>query len=190
MQIVRERGWGPDTSYNGIDAFVAKVNPTGSTLLYAGYIGGASDDAGYGIAVDAGGNAYLTGYTFSTEATFPDLVGPDGTYNGGGDAFVAKVSGDGAEAAACTTPPSGARRVQPGQPFSGTSASETIVGTDGPDTIRGGTGDDTIYGCGGDDRIEGEAGDDALDGGIGTDTCQGQADTDTATTCENTSTVP
>jgi len=172
VQIVRERGWGPDTSYNGIDAFVAKVNPTGSTLLYAGYIGGASDDAGYGIAVDAGGNAYLTGYTFSTEATFPDLVGPDGTYNGGGDAFVAKVSGDGAEAAACTTPPSGARRVQPGQPFSGTSASETIVGTDGPDTNNGGAGDDT------------------LDGGTGTDTCQGQADTDTATTCENTSTVP
>jgi len=172
VQIVRERGWGPDTSYNGIDAFVAKVNPTGSTLLYAGYIGGASDDAGYGIAVDAGGNAYLTGYTFSTEATFPDLVGPDGTYNGGGDAFVAKVSGDGAEAAACTTPPSGARRVQPGQPFSGTSASETIVGTDGPDTNNGGAGDDT------------------LDGGTGTDTCQGQAGTDTDTNCENTSTVP
>ena len=38
---------------------------------------------GYGIAVDSSGNAYVTGYTASTEATFPVTVGPDLTYNGG-----------------------------------------------------------------------------------------------------------
>lgn len=65
-------------------------------LLYAGYIGGSAFDAGYGIAVDGAGNAYVTGETASTQATFPVAVGPDLTHNGGRDAFVAKVpdSGD------------------------------------------------------------------------------------------------
>ncbi len=87
---------GPDLSYNngqgGSDAFVAKVNPTGTALVYAGYIGGSSFDQGSGIAVDAGGNAYVTGFTHSTEATFPEAFGPDLTHNGVGDAFVAKVN--------------------------------------------------------------------------------------------------
>ncbi len=61
------------------------------TLLYAGYIGGSGNDWGYGIAVDSAGNAYVTGYTTSTEATFPVTVGPDLTQNGGDDAFVAKI---------------------------------------------------------------------------------------------------
>jgi hypothetical protein len=43
--------------------------------------------------VDATGAAYITGFTDSTQATFPVAVGPDLTYNGGSsDAFVAKVS--------------------------------------------------------------------------------------------------
>jgi hypothetical protein len=47
---------------------------------------------GYAIAVDGGGTAYVTGYTGSTQATFPVMSGPDLTYNGGSqDAFVAKV---------------------------------------------------------------------------------------------------
>jgi hypothetical protein len=83
---------GPDLTYNGgEDAFVAKVNATGTALVYAGYIGGSGNDAGYGIAVDTDGNAYVTGYTDSTQATFPETVGPDLTYNGNTDAFVAKV---------------------------------------------------------------------------------------------------
>ena len=46
--------------------------------------------------MDAAGNAYVTGSTASTEATFPVTVGPDLTYNGGStDAFVAKVKADG-----------------------------------------------------------------------------------------------
>ncbi len=88
---------GPDLSFNGIsDAFVAKVNPAGSALVYAGYIGGSAIDSGVGIAVDAAGVAYVTGFTASTEATFPVVDGPDLIYNGGvRDAFVAKVRADG-----------------------------------------------------------------------------------------------
>jgi len=84
---------GPDLTYNGNDdAFVAKVNSVGTTLLYCGYIGGSSLDDGYGIAVDGTGNAYITGETYSTEAGFPVIVGPDLTHNGSNDAFVAKVN--------------------------------------------------------------------------------------------------
>ena len=91
---------GPDLTYNGgdMDAFVAKVNSVGTALLYCGYIGGSDYDWGNGIAVDSSGNAYITGYTSSTEATFPVTVGPGLTYNGGlynGDAFVAKVNSAG-----------------------------------------------------------------------------------------------
>ena len=43
------------------DAFVAKVSATGTGLVYAGYIGGGGNDVGHGIAVDAAGNAYVTG---------------------------------------------------------------------------------------------------------------------------------
>jgi hypothetical protein len=86
---------GPDTTFNGgfQDAFVAKVNPSGTALVYAGFLGGSSSDAGYGIAVDASGNAYVTGYTAS--ADFPAVVGPDTIYKGNGDAFVAKVNPSG-----------------------------------------------------------------------------------------------
>jgi len=93
---------GPDLTYNGDeDAFVAKVNPTGTTLLYCGYIGGSSDEFGGGIAVDGAGNAYVTGYTDSSQATFPVKVGPDLTYNGSRDAFVAKVNATGTELVYC-----------------------------------------------------------------------------------------
>jgi hypothetical protein len=87
---------GPDLTYNGSgDAFVAKVNRAGTALLYCGYIGGSGSDRGYGMAVDDDENAYVTGYTYATEATFPVTVGPDLTYNGSDDAFVAKVNSSG-----------------------------------------------------------------------------------------------
>lgn len=72
------------------DAFVTKLNPTGSGLLYSTYLGGSDNDYGAGIAVDASGNAYLTGLTYS--ATFPTTGGaPQSIYRGGGDAFITKI---------------------------------------------------------------------------------------------------
>jgi dockerin type I repeat protein/beta-propeller repeat-containing protein len=93
---------GPDLTQNGAsDAFVAKVNAAGTALVYCGYIGGSSDDGGYGIAVDGSGNAYVAGFTYSTEATFPVTVGPDVTQNGASDAFVAKVNAAGTALVYC-----------------------------------------------------------------------------------------
>lgn len=99
---------GPDLTYNGgeRDAFIAKVNAAGSALVYVGFLGGSSDDVGYGIAVDGAGNAYLIGETQS--ADFPVVVGPGLTFGGGicgtapdtypcADAFVAKINAAGTE---------------------------------------------------------------------------------------------
>jgi len=84
---------GPDLTYNGgdQDVFVAKVAPDGTGLVYCGYIGGAGADRGAGVAVDVSGNAYVTGTTSSSESTFPVGTGPDLTFNGYQDVFVAKV---------------------------------------------------------------------------------------------------
>ncbi len=88
---------GPDLAFNGgsVDAFVAKINADGTALDYCGYIGGSGDDFGYGIALDIFGNAYVTGYTASTQSTFPVIGGPNLMHNGSFDAFVAKVNADG-----------------------------------------------------------------------------------------------
>jgi uncharacterized repeat protein (TIGR01451 family) len=74
------------------DGFVAKVDPTGTTLLYSTYLGGNGLEEVEGIAVDAAGNAYLTGYTFSSN--FPGVTGTSlqSSNAGGRDAFVVKLS--------------------------------------------------------------------------------------------------
>jgi hypothetical protein len=58
---------------SGGDAFVAKLNATGSALVYATYLGGSCGDGGTGIAVDAAGAAYVVGIT--TSADFPTTPG-------------------------------------------------------------------------------------------------------------------
>jgi hypothetical protein len=73
------------------DVFVAKVSPNGSALVYSGFIGGSDDDRGDRIAVDAAGNAYVSGSTYSTD--FPRNVGLP--HAGESDVFVAKVRPDG-----------------------------------------------------------------------------------------------
>lgn len=73
------------------EVFVTKLSADGSTLLYSTYLGGNSEDAGYGIAVDAGGSVYLAGKTYSTD--FPTSPGAlDSTLSGGRDAFMAKLN--------------------------------------------------------------------------------------------------
>jgi hypothetical protein len=84
----------PDATLGGLmDGFVAKLDATGSALVYCTYLGGSSDDWVSGIAVDRAGNAYLTGTAIS--ADFPTTPGAfDTTFNGppGGDAFVTKLN--------------------------------------------------------------------------------------------------
>ncbi|MCD6405597.1 MAG: SBBP repeat-containing protein [Planctomycetes bacterium] len=83
-----------------LDAFVAKVSPSGE-LAWASYLGGSTsacpelsaNDYGTGIAVDAAGNAWVTGYTYSVD--FPTPGGFDTTLGGEEDAFVAKISAAG-----------------------------------------------------------------------------------------------
>jgi hypothetical protein len=83
-----------DMSLNGdYEAFVTKLNPLGTGLVYSTYLGGSAFDGGYAIALDSSGSAYVTGETFSTD--FPTTMGAFDTNAAGGgdaDAFVAKLN--------------------------------------------------------------------------------------------------
>jgi hypothetical protein len=84
------------TTYGGgfSDAFVSKLNAAGSELIYSTYLGGNDLEEGFGIAVDALGNAYITGDTNSLN--FPTTSGAFQTVaGGGGDSFVTKLNSDG-----------------------------------------------------------------------------------------------
>ncbi|MFW9990806.1 MAG: SBBP repeat-containing protein [Candidatus Odinarchaeota archaeon] len=77
-----------------LDAFICKLSPDGSganDLLYSTYIGGSDTDGGSGIAVDSTGNVIISGAVRSTD--FPTTVDAfDGTFNGGDDVFIFKLS--------------------------------------------------------------------------------------------------
>ena len=81
-----------DGSYNGgSDVFVTKLSVAGDALVYSTFLGGSSSEAGYGIAVDQDGSAYVTGPTSSSD--FPTQSPYDGSFNGGGyDGFVTKLA--------------------------------------------------------------------------------------------------
>ena len=78
------------------DAFVAKIDATGSTLLYSTYLGGSGDEFGFGIAVDASGYAYATGSTssinFPTANAFQETCTLNYFGNCGTRAFVTKLN--------------------------------------------------------------------------------------------------
>ena len=115
-------GWPPpdDFSYSS-DAFVAKLNPQGSALVYATYLGGAStpaspasgNDQGTALAVDSSGSAWVTGWTRSprfptTDGALDRTCGTDGScnpqdaYNFVSDAFVSKLDPTGSQLAYST----------------------------------------------------------------------------------------
>jgi hypothetical protein len=67
------------------DGFVAKLNASGTSLLYSTFLGGSQDNHVEAIALDPAGNAYLTGATASTD--FPLKNPVQATYGGGGSSF-------------------------------------------------------------------------------------------------------
>ncbi|HEY4359799.1 MAG TPA: SBBP repeat-containing protein [Bryobacteraceae bacterium] len=104
---------GSNSGGNGLaafgDAFVAKLNPAGTGLVFTTYLGGKDDDIGTALTFDASGNIYVTGDTRSTD--FPATAGAFQTKFGGtvqadfydaGDAFVAKLGPNGNKLLYCT----------------------------------------------------------------------------------------
>jgi hypothetical protein len=119
------------------DAWVAKLNSTGTKLIYATFLGGSGDERTGGIAVDSGGNAYVTGTT--TSKNFPVTAGvfqsecklkSDGTC---ASAFVTKLNADGSHALFSSY--LGGHGTQSGQGISLNSSGNAFVvgGTDAKD---------------------------------------------------------
>jgi len=71
------------------DAFVTKLDPSGSKLLFSSYLGGSDVDYGLAIALDPSGNVFVTGSTQSTD--FPTVHPIQSGNSGNGDAFVAEI---------------------------------------------------------------------------------------------------
>lgn len=126
----------PIQPYGGgnYDAFVAKLNPAGNDLVYSTHLGGSAVDQGFGIAVDASGNAYVAGYTESTN--FPTTPGAycgtkppySNSYNK--DALVAKIAERRANLVITTT-------ASPDPVVTGSGLTYTITVTNlGPDTAH------------------------------------------------------
>jgi hypothetical protein len=79
---------------DGVDhVFVVKLDPTGSTLVYADYLGGENFDEGLALALDSANNVYIAGTTQSTQ--FPTVNPYQETIPGANSAFLSKISPDG-----------------------------------------------------------------------------------------------
>ncbi|MGE0131650.1 MAG: SBBP repeat-containing protein [Blastocatellales bacterium] len=85
----------PIACLNGcLDAFVLKLNPAGTGMVFATYLGGTRIDEGFGLAVGVDGSVYLTGWAESFDfPTTPGVIQP--ARGSGRDAFVARLSADG-----------------------------------------------------------------------------------------------
>ena len=89
-----------------VDAFVTELDASGSNLVYSTYLGGSSSDSGMAIAVDATGNAYVTGYTYSSN--FPTInalqskLACTNSFFFNANAFIAKISPGGTNLAYST----------------------------------------------------------------------------------------
>jgi len=76
-----------------LDGFVLKLDPKGTTVIYSTYFGGSGNDEAHSIAIDSAGNAYVTGYTTSSD--FPIVNGFQKTRAGGLDAYFLKLNSAG-----------------------------------------------------------------------------------------------
>ena len=105
------------------DSFVAKLDPTGATLVYSSFLGGTNTELATGVAVDSNGSAYVTGQTCSED--FP-LSNPLQVVPGGNcDGYIAKVT----ILAGIALNPQGL--VFPAQSLNTTSQSQTVTLTNG-----------------------------------------------------------
>jgi hypothetical protein len=88
---------GPSLTMQGMnDAYVGRIKADGAGFDWCGFLGGTGSEIGFGIALDAANDVFVTGETSSSETTFPVLDGPKLTFGGGfQDAFVAKVKSNG-----------------------------------------------------------------------------------------------
>jgi hypothetical protein len=95
-------GWTQSTNFplasqgptpGGINAFIAKLDVSGSSLEYSDFIGGNSQDYAQAMTIDSSNNAYITGYTCSND--FPIVNGFQTSMTSCYDGFIAKVSPDG-----------------------------------------------------------------------------------------------
>ena len=77
-------------SQGGQDAFVTKLTPSGNAIVYSSYLGGQATDHATAITVNAAGNAFVTGSTYSIN--FPVNLAVQGTSGGNQDAFVSELS--------------------------------------------------------------------------------------------------
>ncbi|MCP4148354.1 MAG: hypothetical protein GY757_11440 [bacterium] len=76
-----------------MDVFITKFAPSGGSLVFSTYLGGAGTNRNRGLAIDSGGNVYVTGATSSS--SFPTAYGFQNSIGGGIDAFVTKLSSAG-----------------------------------------------------------------------------------------------
>lgn len=80
-----------DSKWGYRDAFVLKLSSSGSSLDFSTFLGGSSDEYGYGLDLDGGGNVYVTGRTSSSN--YPTTAGAfDTSLNSGWDVFVTKFN--------------------------------------------------------------------------------------------------
>lgn len=95
--VVDEDGFVYIVGSDGTDAFVTKLHPDSSSLIYKTILGGQLDDFGHGIAIDTAGNVYVTGETQSDDFPVQDAVQQDfgGDLWVDGDAFICKLDPDG-----------------------------------------------------------------------------------------------
>jgi uncharacterized protein (TIGR03437 family) len=90
-----------ETHSGATDAFVAKLNPTGTDLVYSTFLGGSRIEQASDIAVDSAGAAYVSGWTWSPN--FPVVNSfQSGPAGGGGDVFITKLPASGSPIAYST----------------------------------------------------------------------------------------